>query len=88
VALMAGTLFLGGGLLREPRAWPVLLAPLLLALVWFWLKTRDGRRSLRWLGLLGITLVSWHWGLLTAMTGSRNQAVEKGPRPGVFRAAP
>lgn len=87
-ALMAGTLFLAGVLLREPRAWPVLILPALAAFGWFWLKTRDGRRSLRWLSFLTVTLASWHWGLLTAMTGFRHQALEQGPRPGVVRAAP
>jgi cellulose synthase/poly-beta-1,6-N-acetylglucosamine synthase-like glycosyltransferase len=86
VALTAGALLLAGLLLREPRGWPVLLCPFPATFMWFWLKTRDGRRSLLWLSFLVVTLASWHWGLFTAIWDSRNQGSETGPKqcaPGI-----
>lgn len=76
--LTAGVVFLAGVLLRDPQAWPVLFFPGLPALGWIWLKTRDGRRSWRWLTFLFVTLLSWHWGLLTAIWGSWVQGFQAG----------
>lgn len=67
VLLIAGIVFLAGILFRDLQAWPLLLCPGLLAFFWIWLKTRDWRRTLRWLTFLSLTLLSWHWGLLSAI---------------------
>jgi hypothetical protein len=51
--------------------WPVIILPWLLLLGWFFARTRDLTKSLKFLWLMTITLLYWNWGFLQGETRVR-----------------
>jgi glycosyltransferase involved in cell wall biosynthesis len=73
VALALVLAFAAGLLWWEPRAWPILLLPVPIFFLWFYLKTKRFAKSLYFLLLLLITLVNWNWGFLKGGASFPNQ---------------
>ena len=66
VALIIGLAVFVSLLSRDVRFWPIIFVPWPLMFLWFYLKTRDVGKSLRFFHLFIVTIVNWNWGFLQA----------------------
>jgi|GEM_PF-325469 len=78
-AVIAVTVAAVSLLLWNPHLWPLLLIPLPLAILWFYLKTGSVEKSAVFTMFLTVTLVSWNLGFVSAMLTGR-RGVRSPPR--------
>jgi hypothetical protein len=52
-------------LIWEPRTWPIILLPVPILFLYFYVKTREWGKSARFSILFVITLANWNWGFFT-----------------------
>lgn len=65
VALVLGVLAFSLFLIWESRAVVALAVPLPACFLWFFVKTKEFRKSIQYTVLLILTLVNWNWGFFT-----------------------
>jgi hypothetical protein len=51
--------------------WPIIFLPWVLLFVWFYARTSDVDRSIKFVWLMTITLICWNWGFLQGETRGR-----------------
>jgi len=64
VALFVALAVLVSLLSWDANFWPIIFVPWLLMFVWFFVRTRNVTKSLKFIWLMTITLACWNWGFL------------------------
>ena len=65
LALIGGVAFFAAMLIWKPWTWPLILLPVPILFLYFYMKTREWPEERPFLLLFVLTLTNWNWGFFT-----------------------